>query len=155
MVIKRTDSENKDFSKLIKSLDLEFLSRNKEAFAVCSPHNGIEKIKHVVVAYEGDKPIGCGAIREYANGVMEVKRMFVLDEYRGRGIASGILHELEAWAKELNYKKCILETGRGFIDAVGLYKKNKYSVIPNYKPYENIESSICFEKKLDESLCTK
>lgn len=149
MIIKRTDSANKDFSGLIKLLDLEFLNKNEEAFAVCSPHNGIEKIKHVVVVYEEDKPIGCGAIREYADGIMEVKRMFVLNEYRGHGIASGILHELEAWAKELNYKKCILETGKILIDAVGLYKKNKYSVIPNYDPYENIESSICFEKNLD------
>lgn len=134
---------------MIKLLDLEFFSKNEEAFAVCSPHNGIEKIKHVVVAYEEDKPIGCGAIRKYADEIMEVKRMFVLDEYRGRGIASGILHELEAWAKELNYKKCILETGKIFFDAVGLYEKNKYSIIPNYEPYENIESSICFEKNLD------
>ena len=79
---------------------------------------------------------------------MELKRMFVIGEARKKGIASAVLNELEIWAKELGSFKTILETGKRQIDAVGLYKKNGYSPVPNYGQYEGVENSICFEKKL-------
>ncbi len=79
---------------------------------------------------------------------MEIKRMFVLPEYRSKGIATAILHELESWIVELNYFNSILETGKKQIDAISLYKKNNYKIVPNYGQYENIEDSICFEKNL-------
>lgn len=79
---------------------------------------------------------------------MEVKRMFVLTEYRGQSCARIILSELEAWAKELEYSKCILETGVNQPEAIALYKKCGYRIIPNYHPYVAAEKSICFEKKL-------
>jgi len=101
-----------------------------------------------VVAYEAGAAAGCGAIKEYESGVMEVKRMFVLPEMRGKGIAGKILAELQVWAKELGYSKCVLETGDKMIEAIGLYKKNNFRIIPNYGPYADIESSICFEKDI-------
>lgn len=110
--------------------------------------NKLDLIKNVVVAYEGDQPVGCGAIKEYAPDTMEVKRMFVPVDKRGRGIAGMILTELEAWAAELGYKKCILETALSMEPAVALYKKSNYNVIPNYDPYIGVETSICFEKLL-------
>ncbi|MFA5047121.1 MAG: GNAT family N-acetyltransferase, partial [Paludibacter sp.] len=110
--------------------------------------NKTDKIKQVIVAYLLDKPVGCGAIKVYSGDTMEVKRMFVQPAERGKGIASGILAELESWSRELGYKKCILETGQKQPEAIRMYKKNKYSVIPNYGQYENIENSICFEKEL-------
>jgi GNAT superfamily N-acetyltransferase len=67
---------------------------------------------------------------------------------RGRGIASKVLRELETWAGELSYKKCILETGIRQQEAVGLYKMNRYVIIPNYGQYAGIENSVCFEKEL-------
>jgi hypothetical protein len=59
-----------------------------------------------------------------------------------------ILSELQLWAKEMNFKKCILETGIRQIEAIALYKKSDFIIIPNYGQYEGIETSICFEKKL-------
>jgi putative acetyltransferase len=79
---------------------------------------------------------------------MEVKRMFVKEEFRGKGIAGKVLSELEKWARELWFQKCILETGTRQIEAIALYKKSKYSIIPNYGQYEGVENSLCFEKKL-------
>jgi putative acetyltransferase len=101
-----------------------------------------------VVAYMDKQPVGCGAIKEYEESMMEIKRMFVPIENRGKGIASGILQELQQWAKELGYKKCILETGDQMVEAIGLYKKHAFIIIQNYGQYENITSSICFEKKI-------
>ncbi len=74
--------------------------------------------------------------------------MFVPEEFRGRNIAMSILKNLEEWAKDLSYHKCILETGDKMPEAIGLYKKSGYQQIPNYGQYENIENSLCFEKLL-------
>ena len=146
--IKRTNSDNLDFQKLIIELDKDLAIKNGEINDYFAQFNTIDLIKNVVVAYEANKPIGCGAIKEYGNGVIEIKRMYVPAEMRGKGIAGKILIELQYWAKELGYSKCILETGDKMIEAIGLYKKNNFVVIPNYGQYSNIETSICFEKKL-------
>ncbi|MBI3234928.1 MAG: GNAT family N-acetyltransferase, partial [Bacteroidetes bacterium] len=101
---------------------------------------------YVVLAYINDIPVGCGAIKQYDEQTMEVKRTFVSPEYRKQGIASTVLLELEHWSKELGYNKCILETGKKQLEAIQLYHKNDYQVIPNYGQYIGVESSVCFEK---------
>lgn len=148
ITIKRTDSDNKDFLKLIKSLDSFLEERHKEEHTICKQYNKPESIKFVVVAYNEKKPVGCGGIREYSVEVMEIKRMFVSPDERKKGIAKAILNELENWSTELGAKKCILETGDKLSEAIVLYEKNNYSKIPNYGQYQSIESSICFEKNL-------
>lgn len=142
----RTDSSNPDFQTLVAELDKDLAIRDGDEHAFFAQFNKIAAIKHVIVAYEGDTAAGCGAIKEYERGVAEVKRMYVPEEYRGRGIASLILAELEKWAAELGYTKCILETGIRQPEAIGLYKKNGYTIIPNYGQYATVESSVCFEK---------
>ncbi|MDQ2692245.1 MAG: GNAT family N-acetyltransferase, partial [Chloroflexota bacterium] len=89
---------------------------------------------------------GCGAIKEYSPGVVEVKRMYTSPESRGKGVATNVLSELEAWAGELSYGTCILETGKKQPEAIRLYQKNGYKVIPNYGQYAEVENSLCFEK---------
>ena len=79
---------------------------------------------------------------------VEIKRMYVKPEYRNVGLGSSLLHALETWAKEMNYAKCVLETGKRQPDAVALYKKNGYTIIENYGPYKEVENSICFSKTL-------
>ena len=86
---------------------------------------------------------------------MEVKRMYVLPESRGTGVASEILSALEDWAAESGYEKCILETGKKQPEAIGLYKKSGYEMIPNYGQYAGIENSICFEKQLNKKKDTQ
>ncbi len=74
--------------------------------------------------------------------------MYVRVDKRGKGIGLMVMNELEKWAADLNYEKCILETGTKQPEAIALYKKNKYKVIDNYGQYQGVENSICFEKKL-------
>jgi GNAT superfamily N-acetyltransferase len=149
--LKRTDSLDPDFQKLVKELDRDLAIRDGDEHAFFAQFNKTDAIKCVVVAYENENPVGCGAIKEYEKETMEVKRMFVLPEKRGKGIASLVLKELEKWAQELNYKKCILETGKKQPEAIQLYKKNKYTIIKNYGQYAGVESSVCFEKQLNTS----
>lgn len=146
--ISRTNSENEDFRKLINELDKYLTSADEQAHSQCKQYNKLDAIKHVVVAYLGDKAVGCGAIRAYEQNTIEVKRMFVSQDVRGRGVATKILEELEVWAKELEFERSILETGNMMPEAIKLYERNNYSQIPNYGQYEGMEKSICFAKKL-------
>jgi len=144
----RTNSDNKDFIELVKYLDVDLAERDGKDHPFYAQYNKIDKIKYVVVAYEKDKPVSCGAIKEYSSDTMEIKRMYTLPESRGKGIATKVLDELEKWTTELSYKKCILETGKKQPEAIGLYKKNGYKIIPNYGQYVEIENSLCFEKEI-------
>jgi putative acetyltransferase len=148
----RTNSDNADFQRLIVELDahLEIINGMKHAFY--SQFNTIDKIHHVVVAYTDDIAVGCGAIKKYTTGTVEVKRMFVKPEYRGHGIAGRVLHELERWAVELNCATCILETGTKLSEAIGLYKKHGYGVTENYPPYVGSVDSVCFRKEIKSVL---
>jgi len=144
----RTNSVDPDFIKLVKLLDEELAIVDREDHSFYSQFNKIDNIRYVVVAYEDKKPSGCGAIKEYDPDTMEVKRMFVPTERRKKGIASAILNDLENWAAELSFTKCILETGKRQPEAIGLYKKNGYKQITNYGQYAGVENSVCFSKEL-------
>ena len=74
--------------------------------------------------------------------------MYVSRAYRGKGVASLLLSELEKWTKELGYIRCVLETGLRQPEAVALYKKNNYNLIPNYAPYAHMVNSVCFRKNI-------
>jgi GNAT superfamily N-acetyltransferase len=144
----RTNSENQDFQKLNAELDKELAILDGKDHSFYAQYNKIDSIRHVVVAYDNHEPIACGAIKRYSDETMEIKRMYVLPGNRGKGIAALVLKELEKWAKELNFNKCILETGINQPNAIRLYKQNAYKIIPNYGQYANIENSFCFEKEI-------
>jgi len=144
----RTNSENPDFIKLVKFLDEDLAIKDGEAHFFYAQFNKINKIMHVVLAYENKIPLGCGAIKEYDTNTMEVKRMYTSPESRKKGIATKILTELEKWVFELSYGRCILETGKRQPEAIGLYKKSGYTQIPNYGQYSGVENSVCFEKEI-------
>ncbi len=145
----RTNSENIDFINLVKFLDSDLAKRDGEDHSFYAQFNKLNKIKHALVIYFNNKPVACGAIKQFESENMEVKRMYTLPENREQGIATKILLELEKWSKELGYKKCVLETGKKQPEAIKLYQKNGYKIISNYGQYSNIENSVCFEKYLN------
>lgn len=142
----RTNSDDADFRKLVVLLDEDLQIRDGAEHAFYAQFNKIDKIRHVVVAYEDEKAVGCGAFREYSANTAEIKRMFVLPEHRKRGIAGQILTELENWVRESDYTECILETGINQPEAIGFYKKNGYEEMASYGQYLNVENSICMRK---------
>jgi len=146
--IKRTNSDDADFMDLVRFLDSELAVIDGTEHAFYSQFNKTDKIKYAVVAYDEGIPAGCGAIKEYDDTSVEVKRMFVLTGHRNKGFGSKILRELEKWAKELSCIRCLLETGKRQPDAIALYMKNGYLQIPNYGQYAGVENSVCFEKYL-------
>ncbi len=144
----RTNSENPDFIGLVKLLDADLAARDGKDHQFYSQYNTLSAIKYVIVAFESGMSIGCGAIKEYSDDTMEVKRMFTKPEYRGRGIAARILLELEKWAAEMGCRKCVLETGKRQPEALALYERNGYCQTDNYGQYIGVENSVCFLKLL-------
>jgi putative acetyltransferase len=144
----RTTSENQDFTNLVLLLDADLKIRDGEEHEFYAQINKTAVLKNVIVCYENDIAVGCGAFREIDSQTAEIKRMFVLPDYRGKGIASKILAELELWVLELNYTQTILETGINQPEAIALYKKSGYSITKNYGQYTNMENSVCMKKVL-------
>lgn len=148
ITIQRTNSDNGDFQALVALLDQELKERDGEEHLFLAQLNKTDYLEHVIVAYDQEIPVACGALRAYAPDVMEVKRMYVVLNKRGQGLASWVLIALEAWCKELNITTCVLETGKNQPEAIALYKKNGYKQVPNFGQYAGVENSVCFEKEL-------
>ncbi|MNS02203.1 Acetyltransferase (GNAT) family protein [compost metagenome] len=146
VTLKRTTSDNPDFKNLVVLLDIDLAIRDGEDHAFYAQFDTLDAIKNVVVYYQGAVAIACGAFKEYDSDTVEIKRMFVHPDFRGKGIARSVLKELETWAAETDYSACVLETGKNNPDAIALYHKSGYSVIPNYDQYENVETSVCLKK---------
>ena len=133
---------------LVKELDAYLKITDEEEYDFYNQFKNIDVLKEVVVTYVDKVAFGCAAIKKFDNTVVEVKRMFVLKENRGTGVAQKLVHELESWATELGHIKCVLETRIRQIRAVAFYKKDAYKVTPNYGQYIGMENSVCFEKEI-------
>jgi len=144
----RTDATHPDFCILVAILDQYLAVMDGAEHKYYAQYNTLDSIPHTVIVYDNDKPVGCGAIKEFSKDAVEVKRMFVHPDHRRQGIAKQILDELEQWAKELGYTGCILETGKRQEEAVALYMGYGYKQIPNYGQYEKMDNSICMMKQV-------
>lgn len=144
----RTNSENSDFRKLIAELDKELNTRNGDTQFQYDLYNKIPFIETVVIAYSDQIAVGCCCFKEFDNQTVEVKRMYLDTDYRGKGIANKMLTELELWATEKDFSVAILETGHKMLEAIHLYKKMGYTQIPNYGQYADNPESVCMSKQL-------
>jgi putative acetyltransferase len=142
----RTSSDNPDFCNLVQLLDADLADRDGADHAFYAQYNKTDSIKYAVVAYDNHKPVACGAMKAFTADTVEIKRMYTETSSRKKGAAGLVLAELERWAGELNYGKCVLETGKRQPEAIAFYKKHGYKVIPDYGQYAGIENSVCFQK---------
>jgi putative acetyltransferase len=150
IIIERKNPDDPTVESLIKKLDADLWERYPTQQAFFSQFNKLPKEACVVVAYDGKEAVGCGAFKPFVNDekTVEIKRMFVDESVRNKGIGLRILNALEKWAIEKNYKIANLETGTNQPEAIRLYKKAGYEIIDNFEPYIGIENSVCFGKKL-------
>jgi GNAT superfamily N-acetyltransferase len=144
----RTNSDNPYFRQLVALLDGDLTLRYGELQKHYAEFNHIDFLDTVVLVYEKGDPAGCGCFRSFAPETVEIKRMYVRPEFRGRGLSRLILRELEKWAAELGNKKSVLETGNRQAEAIQLYHRSGYTEIPNYGNYEGNATSICMTKSL-------
>ena len=145
--ILRTNSDNNDFKNLVDLLNTDLADRDGADHPLAH-FNPIQNIKGVIVIYSDGVALGCGAFSPLDDNTMEVKRMYVPPESRGRGMAAKVLTELEKWGRELGYSKAVLFMGSNQPEATGLYSKIGYVQIPSYGNLTMIEDCNCYSKEL-------
>ena len=144
----RTDAHNSDFVRLVKALDASLAISDGEQHSFYDQYNKLDNIHHTIVAYKDDRPVACGAIKQFNTETMEIKRMFTVEDARGQGLATTVLSELENWAAELGNNTLVLETGKKQPEAVALYLKCNYKITENYGQYIGVDNSVCFRKEI-------
>jgi putative acetyltransferase len=96
--------------------------------------------------------VACGALQQLGDGIGEVKRMYVLPGYRGRGLSREILAAVEDLARRQGLHTLRLETGAFLTAAVSLYTSSGYREIPAFGMYEGHETSVCYEKRFESAV---
>lgn len=144
----KTNSTNKDFIKLTELLDNNLNTIYGGLQEKYNKLNNLSYIKDAIVIYSENTPVACGAFKEYDALSVEIKRIFVKNEFRRNGLAKLILSELETIAKLRGYQTAVLQTGSKQPEAIELYKSSGYRVIENYGPYIGDDNSICMKKSL-------
>jgi putative acetyltransferase len=147
--IKPVPPEDRDLHALIENLDKELLQRYP-AQGIFGVDFSNPKVREMTfcVAYLNGVAAGCGGLRPLDKNIAELKRFYVLREFRGRGVASVILDFLEGQAKAQGISVIKLETGPKQPEAIGLYRKFGYREIEAYGEYIGCEHSYCMEKTM-------
>lgn len=144
----RKSGNNPDFMSMVHALDEDLYQRNGDIQKQYEQYNQINNIKHAIVVYVNGEPVGCGCFKPFNENTIEMKRMFILPELRGRQLAARMLQELEMWAVEEGFEYAVLETGIRQVEAQRLYEVAGYTRMENYGQYIGMVDSICYRKTL-------
>ncbi|WP_406160321.1 GNAT family N-acetyltransferase [Streptomyces sp. NBC_01005] len=158
MIIHPRSFDHPDAVKLNDQVQLEYAERYGDEGDVTpldptmfEPPNGL-----YLLAYDArDRPVATGGWRTqdrndegYSDGDAELKRMFVIPEGRGNGLARRILAALEDDARAAGRIRMVLETGDQQPEAIALYTSSGYTPCEKFGHYRTYESSLCFAKPL-------
>jgi GNAT superfamily N-acetyltransferase len=143
--------DSADARRLIEALDGHLASRYppEQRFGPnLKPAQIAPGLGTFVVARADGRAVGCGAVRLLDPTTVEVKRMYVDPEMRGRGVAKEILAHLEAAGRELGARRAVLETGIYQDEAIGLYRRAGYTEVACWGEYTTSPTSVCYEKRI-------
>jgi putative acetyltransferase len=145
MIIEPRPMTDDDLVGLVDEQERELAYRYGGAGAEPDP---VDPAARFMVAVVGRTAVGCGAIQPLDPVTVELKRMYVRPDHRGRGVARRLLSALEAWAVSAGYDRIRLETGILQPEAIGLYESSGYDPIAGYRTDERNPFSRCFEKTM-------
>ncbi|MCI8774866.1 MAG: GNAT family N-acetyltransferase [Lachnospiraceae bacterium] len=148
--IREVSCDHADFFLLCGELD-DFLNHaigGEEKREKYKKFNHADTMDCVVVAYDGEVPAGCGALRRYSEDEAEIKRVFVRAEYRNRNIGGMLLENLIAQAKKTGFQRLVLETGAFLEASVRLYQRYGFERIENYGAYKDMQESLCMGRDI-------
>jgi GNAT superfamily N-acetyltransferase len=149
LVLAQVDPAEPEAAALIAALDAELYDLYPdEVIHGIEPHEFRRAGGVFLVGRVGAVAVACGAIRPLTDRVVEVKRMFVRKDQRGRGYARALLTELERVAVRHRYEVICLETGVKQPEAIHLYLTAGYHAIEGCGEYSGSLTSRCFEKSL-------
>lgn len=156
LIFKSVSWNNEDFLMLCNELD-SLLNEaiggenNREKY---KKYNIPASMDYVLLAYDGDSPVGCAGLRKYTASQIELKRVFVKPHYRKQNIGGMLLEQLILWAKKEDYQYILLETGEFLTDSIKLYKRFGFWKIKNYGDYINMPESLCMGLSLSANSIT-
>jgi putative acetyltransferase len=119
-----------------------------EASAPMPTNTPLQSRSAYLIAYDRGRPLGCGAFRPLDAGAAELRRMYVIQAERRKGVAQALLAELEIAARRLDYTTLRLETGVRQRPAMMFYEANGFHRILPFAPHEADPTSVCYEKRL-------
>jgi GNAT superfamily N-acetyltransferase len=140
--------DSADAEQLLEELRQELNERYGGDLEPGEKPSGADVTVFLVVRDDDGRPLGCGALRSLGEPVLEIKRMYVRREARGRGVGVAILEALEREAVARGFKVIRLETGPLQPEAIGLYARAGYREIPCFGAYAAGQASRCFERRL-------
>jgi putative acetyltransferase len=144
MVIELRPQDDVTVHALVTQQQQELTEAEGDGHVVFALHEHIE----FVVGFVENAPVACGALQQLADGIGEIKRMYVVPALRGQGLSRRILVALEDLAVRRGLHTLRLETGAFLAAAVGLYTSSGYTKIPPFGQYVGHPASVCYEKVL-------
>lgn len=152
IALRQVDPDNQDFIRLCSELDLflDIAIGGESKRAKYKKFNYLDTMDYVIVAYDKEEAVGCGALRKYSDTDVEVKRVFVRESFRGQNLGGRLLEQLISYAGEAGYKRLILETGSFLQASLALYSRYGFERIENYGAYKNMEESLCMGLNIEK-----
>lgn len=148
MTIKAVNVSNQDLISLVKELDLFFDNLWGLAANNYKSLHQLSQMAYSVVCYEGDKAVGCGCFKIIDKQTIEIKRMYVKEDYRHLKLATQMIDKLEKEAIRQGYTLSTLQTGKDMLGSIHFYEKMGYYLVDNYGLFVDDELCVCMKKEL-------
>ncbi|MDO0930388.1 GNAT family N-acetyltransferase [Streptomyces sp. DG2A-72] len=141
-------ADDSRLQQLVRDLDADLAARYPDEPCTGGAHIS-PGIRFLLAEVDG-RPVGCCAVQPFPfpDTAAELKRMYVTPEARGRGIAARLLAVAERTATAFGHTEIRLETAVHQPEAIALYTRAGYALIPNYPPYQHKTLSRCYAKPL-------
>ena len=148
MKISFVPASSPDFRMLAAKLDAYYFELVGDIQNRYAEVNRPENMTALAVAYENDTPIACGAWKRIDATTAELKRLYVLPQFRRKGVARSLIASLEADAAAAGIRRMILETAVDTADSHRLYLSAGYRIMDYYGSPAGAENCLCFHKEL-------
>ena len=131
-------------------LEIDLCFQNFEKELADLPGDYATPNGRLLLAYDDNESAGCVALRKIDAGICEMKRLFVRDKFRGRGLGRSLIDAIISEAKDIGYKRMRLDTlPPKMNDAIALYRSFGFKEIKPY--YKNpVPGAMFMELNLSE-----
>ena len=148
MELRHVAPESTDYALLADKLDAYYFELVGDVHLRYADANRPQNMACRIIAYDGNQPVGVGCWKKVDDTTAEVKRIYVLPEYRRQGIASSIIRALEEDIAKAGFHHLILETARTTGSSHSLYLSLGYKIIDYYGSPAGADNCLCFDKTI-------
>ncbi len=148
MQIRQVTAQSEDFRALAAQLDAYYFTLVGDIQLKYAEPNRPENMNALLVAYAGETPVACGAWKTIDAETAELKRIYVLPEYRRQGVATAMIRALEDSIVSTGRRKLILETAVDTSSSHQLYLSLGYKLRDYYGSPAGADNCLCFHKEI-------